>query len=155
MRSSSFEKMIAYAKFSSDNPSLYLLAVLRDRIKDESKLARLLQQVWKSNDDVQGVLCALYQSWTGKPFIAGVNSDEFKALDAAYEYLKNLRQSATLANKNPDEVCSLILNHFYTLSNDVVMWYNFLSKTQTDNSFDVNLNAVLMYLVEKWLHQRS
>ncbi|CEG43900.1 uncharacterized protein PHALS_14753 [Plasmopara halstedii] len=77
--------MIAYAKVSSDNHSVFLLNHLQEQIDDIIKMPIHLKSLSKPNNDLDGVLCALFQSWIGKPFNAVVNSREFASLKKAFD----------------------------------------------------------------------
>ncbi|KAL7685896.1 hypothetical protein Plhal304r1_c029g0096021 [Plasmopara halstedii] len=147
--------MIDYAKFSSDNPSVYLLEYLQKQIKDDTKLVSQLHQLKKSDEVLDGVLRTLFLSWIGKPSNAGVDSKEFAELKKGYELLMSGRLWSDWHTNDEDKVCSIVLTELFKISNDQVMWYRFLRNLRQDFKYGTNLNKVLLFLIKTWQHEES
>ncbi|KAL7685847.1 hypothetical protein Plhal304r1_c029g0095501 [Plasmopara halstedii] len=145
LEKTSLGKMIAFAKFSSDNPSEFLLKELQKQKINEATFAVQIRELSKSNDDIEGLLCALFQSWIGKPFDGGVKSEEFARLKTAFDLL-NDHSHWQEWQKLDDKDFSLVLRNLSEISNDELMWYRFLRKLQYDTSFSVSLAELVKFL---------
>ncbi|KAL7685775.1 hypothetical protein Plhal304r1_c029g0094761 [Plasmopara halstedii] len=129
LRGRDFKNMIAYARFSSDNPSVFLLEKLRTVFPDDLKLSYRLNMDLKKTKDagLDGVLNALFHSWIGKPFDGDDKLKDFLMLKGGYDYLTG-KDIAKLYNtsKNKEDASTKALEFLSTKSSDQVMWYNFI-----------------------------
>ncbi|KAL7685858.1 hypothetical protein Plhal304r1_c029g0095621 [Plasmopara halstedii] len=155
LKSASFRKMIKYAKFSSDNPSVFLLKFLQKQTGSSIKLASQLYNLRKSNNVLDDVLCALFQSWIGKPSYADMNSEEFTTLKTAFDLLMNGKLWSHWQLDDEDKACSTVLEELLKLSKDILMWYRFLCNLRQDSTFGHYMNKVVLFLLRIWKHELS
>ncbi|CEG37393.1 uncharacterized protein PHALS_04987 [Plasmopara halstedii] len=156
LKDTSLGNLIAFAKFSSIIPSESLLNGFQNEITNEVKFAVQLHELSKSNVGLNGLLCALFQSWIGKPFDGGVDSVEFASLKKALDLLKDdgcWRELEKLYGK--DKAFSLVLDILFEMSNDEFMWYRFLRNLQYDTSFSIPLIELVEFLRTTWRHKLS
>ncbi|CEG44565.1 uncharacterized protein PHALS_00916 [Plasmopara halstedii] len=138
LESNKFKNMIAYAKFSSDSPSVFLLGKLRERTADDVMWAQLLQMLWNKSDDLNGVFSALMLSWIGRPVHATTDIEEGLILCEIYNYLRSVGIASTstsgshVIGNSVDAMVKKLLTH----SPDKNMWLTVLEQLKFDQSVD-------------------
>lgn len=165
LESQCFANMIAYARYTSDKPDVYLLEKLLERSADDFMWARLLSKVRMEHLELQkkghqvetdafsGVLNALLHSWVGKPYDATAAPRKKRTLIAAYDYLtsENVASWYTRNKKSGNAYADKeILDQMLRKSNDGVMWAKLLSKLQNDSKMEISLFDVFNTLIQSW-----